>query len=198
VEGCLSALARGNGLRVSCYISHPKRNLQALFGGSAANLKRVARWLAGIRRDGYIGWIDHEIMRLGLEENVCWLGPLSALDIVEELRKSSAMVLPTFVESYCVALAEAMIVGVPSAVSYTGGTSFLAKDGESALFFPPGDAAMCAFQLERLITDSHLAEQISDHARESALLRHNVGQIAGQQLLTYQKILETSIKVDPS
>lgn len=49
VEGCLSALARGNGLRVSRYIGHPKRHLQALFGGSAANLKRVARWLAGIR-----------------------------------------------------------------------------------------------------------------------------------------------------
>lgn len=49
VEGCLSALARGNGLRVSRYIGHPKRHLQALFGGAAANLKRVARWLAGIR-----------------------------------------------------------------------------------------------------------------------------------------------------
>jgi transposase len=49
VEGCLSALARGNGLRISRYIGHPKRNLQALFGGSAANLKRVARWLAGVR-----------------------------------------------------------------------------------------------------------------------------------------------------
>jgi hypothetical protein len=49
VEGCLSALARGNGLRVSRYIGHPKRHLQALFGGSAANLKHIARWLAGIR-----------------------------------------------------------------------------------------------------------------------------------------------------
>ena len=49
VEGCLSALARGNGMRISRYIGHPKRHLQALFSGSAANLKRVARWLAGIR-----------------------------------------------------------------------------------------------------------------------------------------------------
>lgn len=49
IEGCLSALARGNGLRVSRYIGHPKRTFQALFGGAAANLKRAARWLAGIR-----------------------------------------------------------------------------------------------------------------------------------------------------
>ena len=49
VEGCLSALVRGNGMRISRYIGHQKRHLQALFSGSAANLKRVARWLAGER-----------------------------------------------------------------------------------------------------------------------------------------------------
>jgi transposase len=49
VEGSLSALIRGNGLRVSRYIGQPKRHLQALFTGCAANLQRVARWEAGIR-----------------------------------------------------------------------------------------------------------------------------------------------------
>lgn len=49
VEGSLSALTRGNGLRVSRYIGQSKRNLQALFTGCAANLQRTARWLAGHR-----------------------------------------------------------------------------------------------------------------------------------------------------
>lgn len=49
VEGCLSALVRGNGLRVSRYIGNQKRHLQALFCGAAANIKRVAHWLAGER-----------------------------------------------------------------------------------------------------------------------------------------------------
>lgn len=49
VEGCLSSLARGNGMRISRYIGNRKRHLQSLFCGAAANLKRVARWLAGIR-----------------------------------------------------------------------------------------------------------------------------------------------------
>ena len=49
VEGCLSALVRGNGMRVSRYNSNRKRHLQALFSGSAANIKRTARWLAGSR-----------------------------------------------------------------------------------------------------------------------------------------------------
>ena len=49
VEGCLSALARGQGIRVARYIGRAKVHLQALFTGAAVNLRRTARWLAGIR-----------------------------------------------------------------------------------------------------------------------------------------------------
>jgi len=49
VEGSLSALVRGHGLRTSRYIGQKKRNLQAIFTGCAANLKRTTCWLAGKR-----------------------------------------------------------------------------------------------------------------------------------------------------
>ena len=49
VEGTLSALVRGHGVRVARYIGQKKRNLQAVFTGCAANLKRTASWLAGER-----------------------------------------------------------------------------------------------------------------------------------------------------
>ncbi|MBN1372405.1 MAG: IS1182 family transposase [Anaerolineaceae bacterium] len=49
VEGSLSALVSGNGLRVGRYIGQKKRHLQAVFTGCAANLKRTASWQAGKR-----------------------------------------------------------------------------------------------------------------------------------------------------
>jgi|GEM_PF-1991228 len=49
VEGSLSALVRGHGMRVSRYNGHKKRNVQAIFTGCAANLKRTASWLSGDR-----------------------------------------------------------------------------------------------------------------------------------------------------
>ena len=49
VEGCLSALVRGQGIRVNRYVGRAKNNLRALFVGVAVNLRRAARWLAGIR-----------------------------------------------------------------------------------------------------------------------------------------------------
>lgn len=143
----------------------------------------------GMRRDGYIAWINREIERFGLESNIIWLGPLSAPQLAGELAGCSVFVLPTFVESYCVALAEAMMVGVPSVVSFTGGTSSLAKDDDSALFFPPGDEAMCAYQLERLLTNRALAERLSQRARETSLVRNDRGRIVQRQVETYHQVL---------
>jgi len=49
IEGCLSGLVRGQGIRVARYIGMLKIHLQALFTGVAVNLQRAARWLAGQR-----------------------------------------------------------------------------------------------------------------------------------------------------
>jgi len=56
VEGCLSAIVRGHGIRKKRYIGSAKGHLQAMFTGVAVNLRRSARWLAGqrpqVRRKG--------------------------------------------------------------------------------------------------------------------------------------------------
>ncbi len=57
VEGCLSALVRGHGIRICRYIGQAKNHLRALFVGVAVNLARAAAWRAGRR---------HRPKRLGL------------------------------------------------------------------------------------------------------------------------------------
>jgi transposase len=49
VEGCLSALVRGHGIRVCRYSGQAKNHLRALFVGVAVNPARAAAWLAGRR-----------------------------------------------------------------------------------------------------------------------------------------------------
>jgi transposase len=57
VEGSLSALVRGQGMRVGRYIGQKKRHLQAVFTGCAANIQRTARWQAGKRPQiRHTGW----------------------------------------------------------------------------------------------------------------------------------------------
>jgi len=145
----------------------------------------------GISKDGYIAWICREIRRMGLDDNVNWLGALSGKQVADELLKCSVMVLPTFVESYCLALAEAMMLGVPTVVSYTGGTAFLAKDEDSALFIVPGDEASCAYQVARLLTDKSLAVKLSYAAVEVAANRNAPEGVVSRQLEIYREIISS-------
>jgi glycosyltransferase involved in cell wall biosynthesis len=146
----------------------------------------------GIRQDGFVAWLVHEANKLGVKKNLFWLGPLSVGDIINELQTCAATLLPTFIEGYCLALAEAMMIGAPTVVSFTGGTSYLARDNETALFFPPGDEAMCAYQLERLLLDRELGERLSILSRQKALVRNDRDQIIRQQMNIYRQVLEAT------
>lgn len=148
----------------------------------------------GMRQDGYVAWLNRLIQTLGIEGNVVWLGALSATQIVAEMLLASAMVLPTFIENCSTAMQEAMAIGVPIAASYVGGLPSLARDEISALFFPPGDEAMCAFQLERLLLDRSLAARISQQSREIALIRNDPERIVKRQIDIYQSILSAEPK----
>ncbi len=135
----------------------------------------------GIRRDGYIAWLRREIRKQGIEEKISWLGPLKEEEIIRELQECSVFIMPSFIESYSVALIEALTIGVPSVVSYVGGLPQMATDKESALFFSPGDHAMCAYQVEKILTDGVLAEKLSEEGRK--ILPCNKTEVVSEQLL---------------
>ncbi|MGD9731524.1 MAG: glycosyltransferase family 4 protein [Desulfamplus sp.] len=146
----------------------------------------------GLRQDGYIAWLNKEIKRLGIDLNVNWIGPLNAPQIVSELQASSAMVLPSFIENSSNAMQEAMILGVPVVATYTGGLSSTGKDEISALFFPLDDEAMCAHQLDRVITDQELATRLSEQSRKIAMVRNDRERIVKTQFAIYNDILNSS------
>jgi glycosyltransferase involved in cell wall biosynthesis len=146
----------------------------------------------GIFRDGYHRWLDRLVHKLGLGKNVQWLGSLTAAQIADELRNSSVALIPTFIESYCMVFAEAMRIGTPTVVSYTGGTAYLGKDEESCLFFVPGDEAMCASQLARALSDRDLAARLSLASRQIAAQRHDLAKIVQEQLSIYRHVLSDS------
>jgi glycosyltransferase involved in cell wall biosynthesis len=144
----------------------------------------------GIRQNGYMRWVNRMIQQLDLVSTVDWLGPLNAEQIVAELKNAAAAVFPTFAETYCVAFAEAMRVGTPAVVSYTGGTAYVGKDEDSCLFFPPGDEAMCAYQLERVLTDKELALRLSRESRKIAMFRNDRQRVVQRQLEIYRQVVE--------
>ena len=140
-------------------------------------------------KDGYLAWLLREVENLDVSDSIVWLGSLSADEIIKEMQNSSVFAVPSYVETYSLAAAEAMMVGVPLVTSYAGALSELAVHNESALYFPIGDYMSCAWQIERVIESKELALKLSNNARNVAMKRNNSSEVVNKQLAIYNSII---------
>ena len=108
------------------------------------------------------------------------------------MHKANVVVVPSFVESYCLALDEALTVGVPVVSSFAGAMPELATNEKSALYFPPGDIVMCANAIERFFVDRNFSKEVSSNSYYEKRSGNNIN-IARSQLAIYHHILETFI-----
>lgn len=87
-------------------------------------------------------------------------------------------------ETACLALSEAMSLGLPCVASDYGGNPELVRDGENGLLFPTGDAAALAACLTRLRTDRALYARLSC----GALVRFREALSAPRMAATYDRL----------
>jgi glycosyltransferase involved in cell wall biosynthesis len=85
--------------------------------------------------------------------------------------------------------AEAMLVGTPCVVSFTGGLTTTLTPGETGLMYPPGDPALLAAAVGRIFDDDALALRLASAARSVALRRHEPRRIVTKQVEIYQEVL---------
>lgn len=145
-----------------------------------------------VLQDGYSSFLLKEAQRLNISDSLLWLGSIKEDEIINQLQKASVFVVPSYVETYCVALAEAMMLGVPCVVSYAGAMPELAQDNESALFFPVGDYMACAWNIESIINDDSLAKYLSFKAVTNREIKNNTQNIVKKQLEIYKTVITES------
>lgn len=139
--------------------------------------------------EGFERYIDKLIDKLDVRNNVKFVGVLNANQIIEELLNANVCVVPSFIESYCLGLAEAMMIGTPCVVSYAGAMPCIAKCGEEALFYNSQDYATAAALVMRVLNDKSLAETLSINARNHRMRDNNPQDVLNTQLDIYKLIL---------
>jgi len=137
--------------------------------------------------EGYLRFLLRYIKKNNL--NVTWVGKLSAAELISELQSASVYVNPSNVESYSNALAEAMIIGTPTVVSYAGAMPELATPNAEALFFAMGDYNQCAYKIVQLLSNPSLALQISKNAILKSEKFSNPEAVANEHLKIYNTLL---------
>jgi len=140
-------------------------------------------------QDGYSLFLNMLIKRYDLKDNVKFLGSLNENQIIDQLNKSNVCVVPSFIETYCLAFAEAMMIGIPSVVSYAGAMPELAINNEEALFYNSIDYRHCATLIDKLIQNQELAESLSKKSRKRRLLENDRNEVLKKQLDIYGSLL---------
>lgn len=142
--------------------------------------------------EGYLRYIIKIIKYYKISDNVLWLGPLNAIQIVNELQHASVYVNPSNVESYSNTLAEAMSVGTPSVVTFAGAMPELADNNKDALFFTIGDYKRCAHLVVKLLSDEMLSKDISNNALKRSRERNDDNDVASIHMNIYRKIMQNT------
>lgn len=101
---------------------------------------------------------------LGLEQRVFWPGVIP--DVADKIEKASLFLLTSYSEGISNALIEAMALGLPVIATDvpSGGTQELIRQGENGLIIPAGDIKALGEAMDRLLSNSALAERLGASA----------------------------------
>jgi glycosyltransferase involved in cell wall biosynthesis len=128
------------------------------------------------------------IDRLALDEFIEPMGWVNATGLIGHMRQSCCFAQPSYAENSSNAISEAQLMGMPCIGAHSGGTPTLVEDEKTGLLFSRGDEVMLAAQIERLLTDSALANRIGAAGRVTAQRRHDPGQIVAAHLECYRQL----------
>ena len=151
----------------------------------AGNIKPKRNFLLS----GYYKYIRSLINIYDLNDNVIYVGSLNPSGMIDLMSKCICSVQTSYVESYSLALAESMALGLPSVVSYAGAMPELAVDNVSGLYYQPGDYMSCAYKIKKLISNPKLAESLSEESYKRARQMSSDELVVRKQLEIYESIL---------
>ncbi len=142
-----------------------------------------SRYPLFMRISAYGKYLKILIAKGRLKNHVTILGKLSASQMKEQYLKASVFVCPSIIENSPNSVGEAMLLGVPTVASRTGGIPSMLDDGRDGILFEPGDVkglteAILQIWEEKVITDVY-----SENARVHARMTHDAD-------INYARLLE--------
>ena len=124
---------------------NPSKNPELVFVGSVSQAKGILDLCNVMAMEGLsdvklkvIGDSSVEIQeRYG--NNIEWLGRLSRTQLIKQMEKAWALIIPTYADTGPSVVKEARVVGLPVITTTAAGASTYIKDGKSGYVITPGD-----------------------------------------------------------
>lgn len=142
-----------------------------------------------MKTNGYSSYIKKLITRLGLTDNIEFVGPLSEEGMINEYLNANVFICPSSIENSSNSIGEAQILGVPTIASCVGGTQNMIKHGETGLLYRFEEFEMLAENIKKIFIDNRFAKKISVQGIAAAEKRHDRNVNCDQILRIYRDIL---------
>lgn len=141
----------------------------------------------GVERERkLVNYIAKRLSILPEEVNVHFMGRVSGTSIRDGLLSSDVYVHPSYIENSSNAIAEAMMLGVPTIAQYVGGNSSMLKD-DSGILVPANAPYDLAYAIQQA-SNKVVMEKYSERALAVAHLRQDKKKTIDNLLSIYKTI----------
>ncbi len=146
---------------------HKRKRLPALI--QAIGLMTIGGFPARLRvagpDEGDLLNAQTQVARLGLQDQVEFLGPLSQESVFEEMQKATCLALPSADEPFPRSVLEGLAIAIPALVTETCHIAPLLAKHRAALVTGESPESL-KDGLSRLLLDDRLREDLATHGRE--------------------------------
>lgn len=132
---------------VKCYVS----------GRNLLESKSIATKL----KISYSSYIQKLIAKYDLKNNIIFVNPLDAREMIEYMNKSRIYLLPSSIENSSNSLQEAMALGIPIVASYVGGIANYCVHEKNSLLYQFDAPYMAAYYISKLFDDDEKSLELS-------------------------------------
>lgn len=139
---------------------------------------------------GYERFLLQEIKALNLEDNIHFCGKLNASQLVKEIQNANVVINPSMVESYSAAAAEALYLGAPTVLAYSGAMVNFSEEKPVALYYNPMDYRSMVARIRTLFEDETIRNTITANAIEVLAIKCSSDKVKACQLETYNRIVD--------
>jgi len=145
-----------------------------------------------ILQSDYSAYLEGLIKKYDLQQNISFIGTLSAAELARVMAMSHTLVVPSIVENGSNTLAEAMLTGLPCVASSSGGMMTTISHKETGLLYSFGDYELLAYYVSMLWDNDKLAFNISEKAKIISNERYAAETVCRNTLEIYKEVINNS------
>lgn len=177
-----------HALKIVYNLKKEYSDVKLYIGGE--NIYNTNTFIKKLKLNSYASYILKQIKKLKLEDNIYFLGKLSAEEMKEQMLRCNVYLQSSNLENSPNSLGEAMLLSVPCVASNVGGTATILMDKEEGYLYDLDNIEYACECISNIFENKNLALKMGATAHKHAIKIHDRNKNYENMLAIYKKVVE--------